>query len=132
MVVFSIMANQVNILVVEDNITILEAIVHCIEAPHIKVTKANDGFEALKMLEEMRYEIIITDYHMPNMNGDELIKRAKMLWPCSIIIGMTGDGDATPLYRAGAHICLDKPLWLREIKTLIERIISDILHRDNA
>jgi CheY-like chemotaxis protein len=87
MVVLIIMANQVNILVVEDNITILDSIVHCIEAPHMRVDKAEDGCEALKMLEEMRYDIIITDYHMPNMH---------------------------------------------EIKTLIERIISDILYRDNA
>jgi CheY-like chemotaxis protein len=125
------MTNQTNILVVEDNVTILETIVQCIKAPHIRVSKAEDGFEALKLLEEMKYDIIITDYHMPNMNGDELIKRAKMLWPSTIIIGITGDDDSTPLYRAGAHLCLDKPLWLHEIKTLIERIISDILYRDN-
>ena len=52
-----------------------------------EVFRANSGFEALDLLRRMRFDVVITDVSMPLMDGIELMRNVKRVWPqCYVII----------------------------------------------
>ena len=67
------------------------------------VTEAGNGREALDLFTPDRFDLVITDYVMPLMKGDELARNIKRLAPAEPILMITG--SATEL---GAF----KPLWM--------------------
>jgi CheY-like chemotaxis protein len=77
------------------------------------VDAAADGREALARLAERDYDLILTDYFMPRMNGLQLIEHLREQHQTVPVIGVTaatlGD-EAERLRRAGADGVLEKPL----------------------
>lgn len=63
-----------SILVVEDDKETLKLISHLLQKQDYKIVTANDGTEALKILTEQEFQLIISDVKMPNMDGFELIE----------------------------------------------------------
>ena len=69
-----------NVLIVDDDKLIIEDIVSLIRWESVfcfPPDRAKDGREALKMMREKEYDIVITDISMPEINGVELIRKAK-------------------------------------------------------
>jgi PleD family two-component response regulator len=71
------MKNNVHVLVVEDSPTQAVEIQYLLKKSHFQVTIANDGKQALEMLQQITPTIIISDIVMPKMNGYELCKAIK-------------------------------------------------------
>ncbi|HOG18835.1 MAG TPA: response regulator [Salinivirgaceae bacterium] len=67
------------ILIVDDSESIRELVSFTLENAGHEVTKAVDGDDALKYLDGRKYDLIITDLHMPNLNGIELIKKVRAI-----------------------------------------------------
>ncbi len=84
--------NKQTILIVEDNHDLLEelTLIFCEEG--YDVSQAVNGVEAITVLEVARIDLIITDIHMPKMDGLELGMQARDLYPDSKIILITGGG----------------------------------------
>ena len=61
------------ILLVDDNKDILESMVPLLRRLGGEVCTASNGIEGLKLAEKNHYDVIITDYHMPQMNGCDMI-----------------------------------------------------------
>ena len=81
-----------NILVVEDCPDILEPLRLFLSSVGFNIIYAKNGQDALKLLEENSVDLVITDVHMPKMNGLELTKRiCKMKLNKLLIIIMTSD-----------------------------------------
>ncbi len=55
------------------------------------VYQARDGRDALEALQKRRYDVVLTDYHMPRMNGLELLDRVRGLWPDTPVIIASSD-----------------------------------------
>jgi CheY-like chemotaxis protein len=79
-----------NILLVDDNRdgllvrrALLEEIGCCVQT-------AVNGEEGLKLFQAAKFDVIVTDYRMPRMNGGELIQRIRMLDPNARIILLSG------------------------------------------
>lgn len=67
-----------NILIVEDSPTIRALIISTLEtAGDFRLIETGSGFEALKMLPRERFDLIITDINMPDINGLELVSFVK-------------------------------------------------------
>src|SRR5262245_16774811 len=71
------MPDSVRVLLVEDSATMRAFAVAALEAEGFLVTPTGSGFEALKMLPRTRFDLIITDINMPDINGLELIRFAR-------------------------------------------------------
>jgi signal transduction histidine kinase/CheY-like chemotaxis protein len=84
---------QGRILVVDDETSIVDAISDFLDLQNITVDKANDGAEALRLIEKGRYDAIISDIRMPGVDGPELYERAAAIDPeyRSRFLFMSGD-----------------------------------------
>ncbi len=67
------------ILIVDDSESIREVVCFTLQKSGHEVQKAVDGQDALKYLDGTPYDLIITDLHMPIMNGIELIKEVRKM-----------------------------------------------------
>lgn len=81
------------LLVVDDEPVILNGIIRIIHngnTPFTQVIGAADGVEALEVLDGFRPDLMITDLHMPELSGLDLIKEAQIRALCSRFIILTG------------------------------------------
>lgn len=107
-------------LVVDDNPAILDILSSILKLFGHGADEANDGFEAMKRLQNHRYDVVITDAEMPGIDGFALCKFLKSQESGVYIIGMSGSLTALDgLKEAGADICLSKPFSLRSLEEAI-------------
>ena len=122
--------NELNILIIDDDQFTREVIGTMFKSvPTLTVHQARDGIEALFMMETNIYDIFILDLYMPNMNGEEFIKRLKKeneAHNSSPIVLMTTDRlSNTELKNIGANYYLTKPFdfhnFLKNIYSFFEQ-----------
>ena len=110
------------ILLVDDDVCLLHLLRFVLEADGIKTEKATNGAEAVAALDGMDFDLLITDFHMPVMNGVELAKIAKNRFPHIPIIMITGEIGADIFEmaeKAGVTRTLYKPLNMEELLATI-------------
>jgi|AP95_1055475.scaffolds.fasta_scaffold40135_2 DNA-binding response OmpR family regulator len=117
------------VLIVDDYRVIRELLAKYLDRPGFKTCMASDGREALEVFQREKPDLLISDLHMPNMDGLELIRQVRAISNIPILI-MTGgsgymSGDMTPAMEAGADASLKKPFdlddLLAEIKVVLAR-----------
>ena len=69
------------ILVVEDDLELRLVVELFLSYAHFDVVMACDGIEGLEVLSKTHFDLVITDFRMPRMNGIEFSKNAKALYP---------------------------------------------------
>ncbi|SHJ48399.1 HDOD domain-containing protein [Paramaledivibacter caminithermalis] len=109
------------ILIVDDEIQILRSFRRLFLESNYEAYFANNGLEALEILENKQIDLIITDIRMPNMNGYELLEEVKKRHPKVLRMVISGYTDGDRIYKALenglAKLYLLKP-W--ENSTIIE------------
>lgn len=87
---------------------------------------AEDGATALALLDSEPFDLIITDYLMPDMKGDELIAEIKRRQPAQRIIMVTAFGEYVLASgkSAGADFVLNKPFRIEEMRTAIVQVMT--------
>jgi DNA-binding NtrC family response regulator len=88
--------------------------------------------QALRMLEELPYDVLLTDLHLPGMSGVDLLKRVKIEYPDVIVIVITAFGtvaSAVEAMKSGAYDYITKPLQHYALNELVRRAID---HRQLA
>lgn len=118
------------ILIVEDSGTMRSLLVQALEDldPDAKIDEAQNGFEALRMLPRERYDLILTDINMPEINGLELVSFIKgnpsyRAIPLVIVSTEGSDRDRAKGLELGADRYLVKPFEPGEF----QRLVSDLL-----
>ncbi len=98
------------ILLVDDNSLGLAARRSVLEELGHKVITCNAPHDALEMCGKQRFDVVVTDYKMPKMNGLEFIGRLKKLHPQIAVILISGFTDTLGLNEAntGADIVMQK------------------------
>ncbi len=95
--------------------------------PDCQTVSAHSGDEALAELGRQPYDLLITDYHMPGMNGLALAARARRLYPSMPIIMLTAFGDEVlrqVVSRDWINRLLDKPVHLNEIRDAVQSMLQ--------
>lgn len=99
-----------NFLVADDNPDILHLVSSILKMFGHGADEANDGREAILQFQNKRYDVVITDAEMPNIDGARLCKFLKSQSSSTYVIGISGCSSALKgLKDAGADICLSKP-----------------------
>ena len=113
------------ILIVEDNRDSQESLGAILKSlGHLPVV-ANDGNEALRMLETNNVDLVITDVVMPGMNGLVFARRARETRPATFILFVTGDADALDEVLASGSVALLKPYSSDKLRSVIDEALSD-------
>lgn len=117
--------NGINILVVDDDKAITEAIEIYLKSEGYTIFKAYDGLEALKIVEEQEIHLIVMDIMMPNMDGTRAtIKiREKRQIPIIMLSAKSEDTDKILGLNLGADDYITKPFNPLE---LIARVNSQV------
>lgn len=109
------------ILLVEDQVGVRETLKLVLHLDGHTVTEASNGREACLQFTPGEFDLIITDYAMPEMNGDELARTIKTLVPSQPILMLTAyPGEATSKMNP-VDVVLEKPF---EVAALRQRITS--------
>jgi two-component system alkaline phosphatase synthesis response regulator PhoP len=117
-------AESANILVVDDEGAIRYSISKTLQRVGYQVSAAASGEEALEMMEEQIFDVVLTDIRMPGLTGVELLGKIKEKAPDAIVILMTGYaslGTAVESLRLGAHDYLIKPSSSQDIRQSVSR-----------
>lgn len=97
------------------------------KVPNCEIFTATSGEQALQLFEQKPFDLLFTDYKMPDMDGLTLSGRVRELYPHTVIIMITAHGSEA-LYQqaAGASIqhILDKPVKLSEIRHVAATALS--------
>lgn len=112
------------ILIVEDDATLREALVDTLELSRYQVLTADDGLQAIEVLNAQPVGLVITDVQMPNMTGLQLLLEIKSRWPHLPVLLMTAYGvisQAVEAMREGASDYLVKPFEVNELLTRVAR-----------
>ena len=115
------------ILVAEDERTLREGIATAFRERGWEVVEAADGQQAIARLEEAVFDVLVTDYQMPERNGLEVLKRCKMINDGTVGVVMTAYGtveSAVDAMKAGAYDYVLKPFDLEEMELKVERALE--------
>jgi len=93
-------ATHYRILIVDDEPNVLNALRRVFQREHYSIVTAENGREALKLLEKAQFHLIISDFTMPRMDGGELLRRVRELQPDIIRIMLTGNADVDAVMGA--------------------------------
>jgi YesN/AraC family two-component response regulator len=80
---------KIRILVVDDEPTICNMVLRFLSMNNYEGDSANNGKEALKLLESKQYHIVLTDIKMPEMDGIALMRTAKSNQPELVFVIMS-------------------------------------------
>jgi CheY-like chemotaxis protein len=118
------LARSLRVLLVDDDILVsMGAADMLIDLGH-GVTEAQSGAQALKLLEtDLPFDIVVTDYAMPQMNGFELAKRVREKYPKIPIILATGYSEL-PVDRPIEFGHLSKPYTSKDLAAAIEKVMG--------
>lgn len=118
-----------SILVAEDDPAIRTVFTRLLEGAGYEVSAFANGQSALEKIESgARFDVAITDLHMPGVAGDELLKRLKVKSPLTPVIVVTGVRDIEAIeecFRNDAYRYLRKPFTKDELLQLVRQALQE-------
>ena len=115
------------ILVVDDEPTVCKAIQMMLKYYGHEVQTASDGATALAKYEAGKFDLVITDYLMPEMKGDELVIQMKQRRPDQRIIMVTAFAEDFLTHgkpTGGVNLVLNKPFSLQDLHAAITQVMA--------
>ena len=112
------------ICLVDDSKFQIQQITKIIKKLGHEVESYSNAVNALENLKANTYDCLITDLYMPELNGEELIKKVKVLHPNMNIIVVSAtfqDSEETKCLELGVKSCLVKPISLDMIRQSLEK-----------
>ncbi len=115
--------SECSTLIVEDETIARENLAHVLERDGCRVRQAVDGQDALKILAQEEFDLVITDLKMPGMSGLEVLEQIKATSPDTEVLVVTGHATVNTAVEAmqkGAYHYLEKPFKIAELRALTE------------
>ncbi len=117
-----------NVLIADDEKNIREGLGQALEMDGHTVFLAEDGKQALDLINNKEMDLVIADLKMPNISGEELLKELASSYPTIPVIILTAYGTieaAVNAMRNGAYDFLTKPVNLDRLSLLVKRALNN-------
>jgi DNA-binding NtrC family response regulator len=114
-------------LIIDDDEATLDLMRFRLESDGFDVTTAERGLKAIEQLKETEFDIVLTDYNLPDTNGIEIVRASKENSPETEIIMITAFGSvdkAIEATKAGAFYYVEKPVKFDDLRVLIEKAVE--------
>ena len=113
---------KISVLLIDDEKDFVESLAERLQLRDYSVTTAFNGDEALKLINENSFDVIVLDVQMPGKNGVETLKEIKKIEQLSEVIMLTGHATvktAIEGMKSGAYDYLMKPTDTDELIEMI-------------
>ncbi|MGE4293059.1 MAG: response regulator [Desulfovibrio sp.] len=122
------------VLVVEDSRSIQSFAMEGLDAAGFKVMAANDGMQALEIIQNVTPDLVLTDLNMPNLNGGELCRKLFSMDPSRKlpVVVMSSMGDKPVMQRLiqdGVTAFIVKPFNIDMLVLTVEKVLSNHFRR---
>jgi len=128
-------AATARVLVVDDERTVLDVFHDYLASEGYQVTPVASGEEAVRVLGEVKPDVILTDLNLPGLSGLDVMRQARTVDPEVAVIVVTGHASASSAIdalRQGAYDYVTKPPDLYDVGQIVQRAIaSRRLREDN-
>ena len=114
--------SDTKVLVVDDNDLVLSSQIRILKQEGFSVDGASDGMEALELINQTEYDVVLSDISMPGMTGTELlrnIRREDLDVPVILITGVPALETAMEAIELGALRYLQKPVASSQLKEVV-------------
>lgn len=118
------MAEKTKVLIVDDDVNFCSTIAKILSKKGYETTTTKSGFQALDLIKERVFDIVLMDIKMPVMNGVETFKKIKAIKPNSVVILMTAfsvDDLIREAVKEGVYAVIRKPFDIDTTISIIER-----------
>ncbi len=123
---------MIRLLIVDDEQIIADGLFETLQQlGHLELDlhKAYSGMDALKLLHDARFDVVLSDIRMPGMNGLELLRHIRSTWADCRVVFLTGFNDFDYVYEAiqnqGVHYLL-KTEGYPKLISVIESVVEDV------
>jgi DNA-binding NtrC family response regulator len=121
------MTELAQILLIDDEPHNREALALLLTGTGYQVDAVGTGEEALKVLQQTPYAVVITDLFLPGVSGIDILKRIKTDYPYTNVILITGNASAETAVEAmkeGAFDYITKPVDFEKLKILVAKALE--------
>jgi CheY-like chemotaxis protein len=112
-------------LIVDDNFYNRDLCTLALEHVGYSITEAENGLEAMRLLRQQSYTLLVLDLAMPELNGIEVIRKLRsepVHQDMSIIVMTANPHMATPEVEVAADFIMNKPIGIEEFARLAQRL----------
>jgi CheY-like chemotaxis protein len=122
-------APKKRILVVDDEPLVCDAVKMMLVHDGHDVVTASDGTEALAVFDKNKFDLVITDFGMPGMKGDELAATIKARAPRQPVVMITAYAEmlqSSGTQLPGVDFLVSKPFLLEHLREAISTVLPDV------
>lgn len=116
------------VLVIDDELNICQSCLKVLSKMDLDVRYALSGYDALNLMKEEPFDVVITDLKMSSMGGMEVLRRVREFFPDTVVVVMTGYAtvsSAVEVMKMGAIDYLPKPFTPIELRALVRRALEE-------
>jgi DNA-binding NtrC family response regulator len=126
-----------NILIVDDEPLIRDTLAEYLTQEGFTVTSCADGETALRLAAGQRFDVVLCDVQLPDMDGLEVLDHLLKISPQTFVLLITAYAtveNAVAAFQRGAHDYLMKPILLDEVSNKIRRLVAyhDLFQENQA
>jgi len=112
------------ILIVDDEKAIRASMVMALKSVKYEIDVAENGVQAIDYLDKISYDLIITDYSMPEMDGLELTRIITSKYPTLPVLMVTGYESVRDILKGKNTTFFPKPFKVLELQNQVEDILN--------
>lgn len=115
------------ILIIDDEELVRDFITEVLIRMGFAPLAAPNGEKGIEYLEKSEYDLVITDFKMPGISGNDVLKRAVELWPDCRVIMITAFGTidhAVEAMKLGAHDYITKPISPDHLEVIVNKALE--------
>jgi two-component system response regulator HydG len=128
-------STMASLLIVDDEDIALRNLQHVMDREGYAVTATRSGVKALTLLEQQRFDVVLTDLRMEKVDGMDILRRCRDVDPLMEVIMITGHAStesAVDAMKQGAFYYLAKPFRLDEVRKVVAEAAEKVrLKREN-
>jgi len=120
--------SKYRIMVIDDEKIVCDMAKMSLEQEGYEVETFLNAEPALKRLEEQKCDIVVTDYKMKGIDGMEVLRTVRRLYPATKVIMITAFANldaAIEALRSDVHDFFPKPVKIKELKASIQRALEE-------
>jgi DNA-binding NtrC family response regulator len=118
--------SESTILIVEDEDVARKNLSHILRKEGYAIVESNNGARALELLGQREFDLILTDLKMEKVDGMEVLKKSRDLWPLTEVVMITGYATVRSAVKAmqeGAYYYIAKPYKIEEIRRIVREAV---------